>query len=369
MDPAPLAGIRIVDLSRLLPGPYCTWLLTSLGAEVIRIESPRGNDYTRTLPPVVEGTSVFFASLHRGKRSVALDTRHPRGQDALRTLLGTADVLVEGFKPGTLAKAGLAPETLRELYPGLVIASITGYGQTGPLANEPGHDVNYLGYAGVVAALGAPELPYAVQVADVAGGALMAAVGICAALVGKARTGRGRWLDISMTEGSLALHMPHVASALAEQRDLAPGGELLTGAYGAYRTYRCSDGELLTFGPLEPKFWCAFLERIGQPELTADPVELAALFATRPRDAWVGQLEGCCVGPALRTRELPQHPLFTERNCFEQVLGVPMPRSPFHWGGPPVVPALGRDTWAVLGVLGLPVAELVACGAAAGAPP
>lgn len=364
-DAGPLAGIRVVDLSRLLPGPYCTWLLTSLGAEVIRIEDPSGNDYTRTLPPIVEGTSVFFASLHRGKRSVALDTRRPEGQAALRALLATADVLVEGFKPGTLAKAGLAPETLLEEFPGLVIASITGYGQTGPLRHEPGHDVNYLGYAGVVAALGAPELPYAVQVADVAGGALMAAVGICAALVGKARTGRGRWLDISMTEGSLALHMPHVATALAEGRDLAPGGEMLTGAYGAYRTYRCADSKLLTFGPLEPKFWFAFLAHIEQPDLAADPVELAALFATRTRDAWMDLLSDCCAGPALDTRELPQHPLFTARNCFETVLGVPMPRSPFHWGAPPLVPALGRDTDDVLGALGLPVDELVASGVAA----
>ncbi len=364
-DPGPLAGIRVIDLSRLLPGPYCTWLLASLGAEVIRIEDPSGNDYTRTLPPVVEGTGVFFAALHRGKRSVALDTRHPRGQEALRTLLGTADVLVEGFKPGTLAKAGLAPGDLLARHPGLVIASITGYGQTGPLATEPGHDINYLGYAGVVAALGAPELPYAVQVADVAGGALMAAVGINAALVGKARTGLGRWLDISMTEGSLALHMPHVATALAEGRDLAPGREMLTGAYGAYRTYRCADDRLLTFGPLEPKFWLAFVAQVGQPDLAADPVALAALFRTRTRDAWMDLLSACCAGPALETLELPEHPLFAARNSFEDVLGVPMPRSPFRWGGPPVVPSLGRDTEQILGALGLPVDELVACGAAA----
>jgi len=363
-EPGPLSGVRVVDLSRLLPGPYCTWLLASLGAEVIRIEAPGGNDYTRSLPPVIEGTSVFFASLHRGKRSVALDTRHPRGQDALRSLLETADVLVEGFKPGTLAKAGLAPQVLRARFPRLVIASITGFGQDGPLASTPGHDVNYLGYAGIVAAVGAPELPYPVQVADVAGGALMAAVGISAALVGQVRTGQGRWLDISMTEGSLALHMPHVATALAEARDLVPGGEMLTGAYGAYRTYRCADDRLLTFGPLEPKFWFAFLEQIGQPELSADPAELAALFATRTRDDWMDLLSECCAGPALDTRELPDHPLFTERDCFEDVLGVPMPRSPFRWGGPPVVPALGRDTDEILGALGLPVDELVACGAA-----
>jgi crotonobetainyl-CoA:carnitine CoA-transferase CaiB-like acyl-CoA transferase len=365
LDPAPLAGIRVVDLSRLLPGPYCTWILASLGAEVIRIESPSGNDYTRLLPPVVEGTGIFFASLHRGKSSVALDTQHPMGQEALRVLLGTADVLVEGFKPGTLARAGLAPETLREQFPELVIASITGFGQTGPMAQEPGHDINYLGYAGVVTALGAPEFPYAVQVADIAGGALMAAVGICAALTGRARTGEGRWLDISMTEGALALHMPHVATALAEKRDLAPGGEMLTGAYGGYRTYRCSDGQLLTFGPLEPKFWMAFLQKIQQPDLAADPAELGALFATQPRDTWVRLLQGCCVGPALRTRELPHHPLFASRNSFETVLGVPMPKSPFRWGGPPLVPELGRDTEAILSALGLPVQDLIASGVAA----
>ncbi len=365
MDSAPLAGIRVIDLSRLLPGPYATWVLASLGAEVIRIEDPSGSDYTRTLPPVAEGTGIFFAALHRGKRSVALDTRHPRGGEAFRTLLGSADVLVEGFKPGTMARSGLAPETLRQEFPGLIIASITGYGQTGPLAMEPGHDVNYLGYAGVVAALGSPDHPYAVQVADVAGGALMAAVGICGSLVGRARTGQGRWLDISMTEGALALHMPHVATALAEGRDLVPGGEMLTGGYGAYRTYHCADGGLLTFGPLEPKFWIRFVAAVGQADLAAEPAELAALFLTRSRDEWVSLLQGCCVAPALKARELVNHPLFAERNCFEEVLGVPMPRSPFRWGGPPVVPSLGRDTDEVLGSLGLPVDELVACGVAA----
>ncbi len=361
--PPPLDGIRIVDLSRLLPGPWCTWLLASLGAEVIRIEDPAGSDYTRTLPPVVEGTGVFFASLHRGKRSVALDTRHPRGQEALRALLGTADVLVEGFKPGTLARVGLDPNELRETFPGLVIASITGYGQSGPLAQEPGHDVNYLGYAGVVAGVGDPELPYPVQVADVAGGALMAAAGICAALVGRERTGAGRWLDISMTEGALALHMPHVAMALAEGRDYVPGGEMLTGAYGAYRTYRCADGGLLTLGAIEPKFWTRLLLAVGQPDLAPAPEDLAALFATRPRDAWVELLEGCCAGPALRVTELPHHPHFAARGLFETVLGLPMPRSPFPWSPEPVVPALGQDTADVLGALGLPVDELEACGA------
>ncbi len=362
--PAPLEGLRVVDLSRLLPGPWCTWLLTSLGAEVIRIEDPSGSDYTRTLPPVVEGTSVFFASLHRGKRSVAIDTRHPREQEALRALLGTADVLVEGFKPGTLARSGLDPAELARAFPRLVVASITGYGQTGPLSQEPGHDLNYLGYAGVVAGIGAPELPFPIQVADVAGGALMAAAGICAALVGRERTGRGRWLDISMTEGVLALLMPHVATAVAEGRDHVPGGEMLTGGYGAYRTYRCADGGLVTLGALEPKFWARFLQKIERPDLAPVPEDLAALFSTRSRDDWVELLDGCCVGPALGVTELPRHPLFVERSMFETVLGLPMPRSPFPWSPDPVVPSLGQDTEAVLSALGLPVDELVDCGAA-----
>jgi len=372
-DPTPLTGpldgVRIVDLSRLLPGPFCSWYLASLGAEVIRVESPDRPDYTRAVPPMVDGQSVFFAAVNRGKRSVALDMRHPEGLAALETLIAGADVVLEGFRPGTLAASGLDPEALLERHPGLVIASISGFGQTGALRDEPGHDLNYLGYAGFVAALrpGEGTDPLPLQIADVAGGALTAALGIAAALFGRERSGRGRWLDISMTDGSLSLMTPMLAFALGEGRDLLPGGEMLTGAVPAYRTYVCADGGLLCVGALEPKFLqrlnAQLAERgIEPPQPTASA--MGALFAARPRDEWVAMLQDCCVSPALRATELSAHPLHTSRDSFEDVLGVRLPKAPFRWATAPDLPPLGADTRAVLAPLGVDVDALIAAGAA-----
>ena len=363
-DMGPLSGVRVVDMTRLLPGPFCSWYLQSLGAEVIRIESPAG-DMIRSLPPLVEGQGVFHAALDRGKRSVALDTRKAGGQEALRALLETADVFLESFRPGVLASAGLGPEALRERFPRLILCSITGFGQTGPLAELPGHDLNYAGYAGIVAACEGPETaPFPVQVADLAGGALTAALGVSAALVEQGKTGRGRWLDIAMTEGSLSLMAPHIAVALAEERDLRPGGELLTGGYGAYRTYNCRDNRWITVAPIEPKFWMRLRELVEDAPSAPDAEALAALFATRDRDDWVSLLQDCCVGPALTAQELPEHPHFVARGCFEQVLGVAMPRAPFPWSASPVVPRLGQDTVELLSPLGVDVEALVSSGAA-----
>ena len=365
--PGPLDGVRIVDISRLLPGPYCTWLLGSLGAEVIRVESPAGGDPARGMPPIVSGHGVFHAALDRGKRSVALDLRHPLGVEAFRTMLDSADVLVESFRPGTLARAGLAPDALRVDRPHLVACSITGFGQTGPLRDHPGHDLNYQGYAGIVAACGGdPIFPYPVQVADVAGGSLMATVGILAALLERERTGAGRWLDVSMTEGALALFAPHLAMALAEERDHLPGGEMLTGGYGGYRTYRCADGGLVTVAPLEPKFWSSLVAALGgEAPDTPVPEALASLFARRPRDAWVDLLKEACVGPVLQAREVPGLEHFTARGAFETVLGIPMAKAPFPWSARSGVRQLGEDTRPVLSALGLDVDAMIRAGAAA----
>jgi crotonobetainyl-CoA:carnitine CoA-transferase CaiB-like acyl-CoA transferase len=355
-----LAGVRVVDLSRLLPGPFCSWILASLGAEVIRVEPPGGGDYSRALPPIAQGHGVFFAALNRGKQSVALDVRTPQGHAALLALLETADVLLEGFKPGALARSGLAPEVLLERFPDLVIASITGFGQQGALTLEPGHDLNYCGYAGIVAASERLE-PVAVQVADLAGGALTAAAGISAALVGVARGTGGRHLDVSMTHGALALMAPQLAMVQADDRDLVPDGELLTGGMGLYRSYRCADDRLLTVGPLEPKFWALLQAQLPDAPAAPDAAALAALFCKEPLQHWVDTLKRCCVGPALRARELPEHPVHAGR--FESVLGVPMARAPFPWSPAPVVPELGAHTVQVLGPL-VDVDALLASGCA-----
>ena len=354
----PLSGIRIVDLSRLLPGPFCSWYLASLGADVVRVDPPTGGDYLRSFPPVVQGTGVFYACIHRGKRSVCLDLRDPSSHEAFHALLATADVLLEGFRPGTLASGGLGPQALLARHERLLVASITGYGQTGPLAQEPGHDLNYQGLAGVVAAVGGEE-PYPVQVADVGGGSLTAALTICAALVGRDRgTLDRRWLDISMTEGVLGLMAPHLATACAEDRSLRPGGETLTGALPSYRAYRCADGRWICVGALEPKFLARLMTQAGGSP-SAD------LFASKPLNEWLELLQDCCVSPALEVAEVVAHPQHAARDVFEQVLGIPMARAPFPWRSACHVAVPGEHTRELLEPLGVDVDALVALGVSA----
>jgi len=358
----PLSGIRVVDLSRLLPGPFCTWYLAALGAEVIRIERPEGGDPTRALPPFREGESVFHAYLNRQKASVALDTRDPRGQECLLELLGTADVLVESFRPGVMASASLAPETLSERFPRLVIASMTGYGQDGPLADVPGHDLNFCGYAGVIAASDAGE-PSILQMGDYAG-ALTACVSILAALFARERSGKGRVLDISMTEATLALMGPHLAAVRAEDRNFSPSAEPLTGGLGNYRVYRCRDGKQLCFAPLEPKFWLAFCQESG---FTGAPNEadLAAFFLQEDRDYWVASLGQACVSPALTADEIFEQAHFRGRACFEQILGIEMVRDPFGYGASGPSPKLGQDTDRILSGLAVDLKSLYEAGVVA----
>jgi len=293
---------------------------------------------------------------------LALDTRDPLGREALVALLETADVLVESFRPGVLGSVGLAPTDLSARFPRLIVASITGYGQTGPLAASPGHDLNFAGYAGIVAATD-DGAPYPVQVADLAGGALTACLAIVAALFGRERTGEGRVLDISMAEGALALMAPHLATARAEGRNFKPSGEFLTGGLGNYRTYVCKDGKPLCFAPLEPKFWMRFCEIIGRPSLP-DPSALGEMFRERDRDEWVELLSEVCVSPALSVEEVFENAHFQARECFEKVLGMEMVKAPFPYDGNRNVPALGEDTERILAELDIDRERLYAANVA-----
>jgi crotonobetainyl-CoA:carnitine CoA-transferase CaiB-like acyl-CoA transferase len=243
------------------------------------------------------------------------------------------------------------------------VASITGYGQDGPLANTPGHDLNFSGYAGFVAAA-EDGAPYPVQVADLAGGALTACVAILAALFGRERSGRGRALDISMSEGALALIAPHLACARAEERNFRPSAELLSGGLGNYRTYVCKDGKALCFAPLEPKFWIRFCEIVGRQALP-DPEALKAFFLERDREEWVALLEEVCVSPALTVEEIFENAHFKARECFEKVLGIDMVRAPFPYARDTHVPVLGEDTERILAELDIDRASLYAAKIAA----
>jgi crotonobetainyl-CoA:carnitine CoA-transferase CaiB-like acyl-CoA transferase len=292
-----LQGIRVVDLSRLLPGPFCTQLLVDLGAEVIKVEEPAGGDYLRHMPPHLDdGTCVLFHALNRGKKSVCLDLKLDDDRTKLLALLATADVLVESFRPGVMAKLGLSPERLLEENPRLVVCSISGYSQTGEYRLKAGHDLNYLARAGALGMMKEPTvLP--IQVADLAGGALPAAFQICAALVGRARTGKGALIDVSMTHNIHGLLASSFArNAAVPDEELGGGRDLLVGRVPCYGVYRVKDG-FISIGSLEPKFWQGLCAALEMPELrdrgmddgaAGDEVRalLGARLATKTKAEW-----------------------------------------------------------------------------------
>lgn len=352
----PLADVRILDLSRLLPGPACTWYLQGMGARVDRVESPGVGDFTRHIPPYVDGTGAYFAAVSRGKRSLALDLRKPGAASLVQRLLARYDVLVEGFKPGVLEAMGLDPAELLERHPKLVIARLSGFGQTGPWRDRPAHDLNYVGLTGSLAA--AAEGPHGpavppVQVADL-GGALIAATGIAAALYGRERTGRGRVLDVSLTEAALSFMAPHVVAFTAEGREPIAGGEVLSGGFPMYGVYRCADGRWLTVGAVEPKFQNAVASTVG----AFGRDDLRAAFLTRPRDEWVELLAQACVGPVLAFAELAEHPQLRDRGAVARLgettwVRPPLADEPLHGA----VPGIGQHTDEILDEAGVDEGE------------
>jgi alpha-methylacyl-CoA racemase len=316
---AMLSGVRILDLSRLLPGPFATWLLQAHGAEVVKLEDPRGGDYLRWIPPFEGELGAMFTALNRDKRSLTLDLRQPGGQRVLRALLPRFDVVLESFRPGVLGRFGLDFDTLHQQHPGLVFASLTGFGQTGDWASQPGHDINFQGLAGLLApasrTAGVPALP-ALPVADLAGGALMAAFTITAALLQRERTGAGARLDLSMTDGAAALLYPFVATSIATPEPPPPGGDMLTGGQPCYGVYRCADGGLITLAALEPQFQSLLCEATGLGPAPPTRDALTKVFATQPRDHWVEQLAPACVGPLLELEELLEGSLVASRGVL-----------------------------------------------------
>jgi crotonobetainyl-CoA:carnitine CoA-transferase CaiB-like acyl-CoA transferase len=314
MSTPPLEGIHVLDLTRLLPGGYATQMLADLGADVLKIEEPGQGDYARVTPPFARGVGQAFLAVNRNKRSAALNLKHPAGREALLRLVDSADVLVESFRPGVMARLGLAWETLHARNPRLIVCALTGYGQDGPYSQRPGHDINYIGYAGLLAHLtraGQPPTMPGAQFADIGGGGLMAVVGIQAALVGRGATGEGRYVDVSMLDGTLGL-LPLLASnALSGVAEPQPDEFYLSGALPGYNVYETADGRYITLGALEPKFWAAFCRRVEREDLIARHIptsvedraasmaELAAIFRTKTRDEWVAELgaEDVCLGP------------------------------------------------------------------------
>jgi len=379
LDTQPLAGLRVLDLSRLLPGPYATLVLADLGADVIKIEAPEGGDYLRWMPPLTGKVSWAFFALNAGKRSVAIDLKKPEGVAALRTLAKQADVLVESFRPGVMDRLGLGYATLAADNPRLVYCALTGFGQTGPYRDVAGHDLNYMALAGALGLGGPVDRPpqvLPVQVADISG-SLWALVAILAALQARNMNGQGRFLDVSMTDGVTgfltAALAPHVGSGAAPP---VRGADVLTGGQASYNVYATSDGGFLSVAPLEPKFWLTFCQCVGRTEWLKrqfDPslkAEVAALLATRTRAEWEAIFAGtdACVEPVLSSAEIAKHPLHVARGMLIESEGLTRLRTPTrHPDAPPAgkAPALGEHTRAVLSEAGLSdeqIAQLVAAG-------
>jgi len=395
----PLAGLKVLDLSRLLPGGFCSLLLADLGADVLKVEDTGMGDYIRWAPPYVEGAepsarSALFLSLNRNKRSIRVDLKSEQGRDVLLRLVREHDVLLESFRPGVLDRLGVGYERLKQENPGLVLCAISGYGQDGPARDRSGHDMNYLGLNGVLGLTGekdGPPVQASAQIADLGGGALMAAVGILAALRERDRSGVGQLVDVSMFDGSLSWLAMTAAQMLAERRTPHRGELMLSGSVLCYRPYACKDG-WVTLGALEPKFWQAWCRGVAREDLVErqfDPPGSEAhravegVFAERTRAEWqaFASQHDCCLEPVLALDEALDSELVRAREMVVaidqpgaaepvELLGVPIklsrtPGDPHRAPGP----ALGEHTDEVLAAAGYDagaIAALKASGAVAG---
>ncbi|MGH8447361.1 MAG: CaiB/BaiF CoA transferase family protein [Solimonas sp.] len=374
-----LAGLKVLDVSRLLPGPFCTLYLAQLGAEVIKIEEPAGGDYVRALSP------DLFAQVNRNKRSVTLDLRKPQGAELFRQLAAQSDVVIESFRPGVMDRLGCGYEALKAINPRLVYAALTGYGQTGPYRDRAGHDMNYCAYAGALDQVGnamGPALSNT-QVADLAGGALTCAVGVLAAVHGARASGQGCYVDSAMLDGTLALQVAAMSALRVFGRTHPRGTDMLTGALPNYSLYECADGKWFALGSLEPKFWQAFCVAAGQPELgkgipapgaQAEQARAAtaALFRTRTRDAWETLLApaDACTSGIYTLEEALANEQVQARGLVEDCGGKPAIAQPLRFvdaeataSAPP--PKLGADTRALLATLGIDDAAYAALKSAA----
>jgi alpha-methylacyl-CoA racemase len=361
---APLADIRVVDFSTLLPGPMCSLLLAQAGALVTKVERPGRGDEMRSYEPKFGTDSVNFALLNQGKRSVAIDLKDPTGARQAMELVATADVVIEQFRPGVMDRLGLGYEAMRAVNSRIVYCAITGWGQTGPLADVAAHDLNYQAEAGLLGltagADGAPGLPN-VLVADLAGGAYPAMMNILLALRAREETGTGCFLDVSMADNLFPLVYWGLGNGSVAGLWPTPGGDLVTGGTARYQVYRTRDGRYLACAPLEQKFWENFLRVLDAPQLVNDAADpqgtraaVAGIIARRTADEWLQSFAGvdACVSVVKSLQEAVAAPQFRARGVFaagirsddgREIPALPLPIAPlFRDGQARSAPALGE---------------------------
>jgi len=391
MGERPLSDVKILDLTRLLPGGFCTLLLADLGADVIKVEDTGQGDYVRWAPPYYGseehtplGTrSAIYLALNRNKRSIRLDLKQEGGKQALLKLVESADVLVESFRPGVLDKLGVGYDVLRQANPALVYCPITGYGQDGPNRDRAGHDLNYLGLNGILGLTGeagGPPIQSGAQIADLGGGGLTAAVGILAALHDVRRSGEGQLVDISMTDGSLSWLVMEAARYFGSGEVPERGNIMLSGGIVCYRPYEAADG-WVTCGALEPKFWQRFCKAVEREDLIEKQFEkpgsdahrqVAEIFRARTCAEWkaFNDEHDAMIEPILDLDEALESELVREREMtvtYEQPemgeikqLGFPIKLSRTPAGIERPAPALGEHTAEVLGASGYSNEEIQA---------
>ena len=382
-NPAPLEGVRILDLTRLFPGPLATMMLGDLGAEVIKVEDPQTGDLTRYWPPFKEGIGAGFLALNRSKLSFTVNLKDPKGRELFMKLAADSDVVVEGFRPGVIDRLGIGYEDLKQVRQDIILCSISGYGQDGPYRLRAGHDINYCARTGVLGLTGVrrgPPMMLGVQVGDVTGGSWQALAGILGALFQREKTGRGQWVDVAMTEGALTTATLMLAGAFVSEK-LPPRGEApLAGGYPGYGVFETADGRYLSVGALEPHFFDALCEALGLNEHKGKTgllgeegftlrEEIARAIKTRTQKEWTQVFENveACVEPVLEPEEVLAEPQLNHRKMF---FGMEHPTAgtlklmstPLRLAGrsAPHLPAprLGEHTAEILKRLGLPEEEI-----------
>ncbi len=380
----PLAGVKIIDFTRLLPGPLATMFLADLGADVIKIEDPDNPDYIRDFEPRINEMSMLYLALNRSKRSLAINSLSARGKQVIYDLVKTADVLIEQYRPGVMKELGFGYEELKKINPLLIYVSITGYGQQSAKAMHAGHDLNYIAIAGALGITGGSNGEITIpgfQLADIAGGGYMAMNAVTTALYQRERTGEGDWIDVAMTDAAVPFTALQFAAWQGTKQNIPRGGFELSGALANYNVYKCSDGKFVALGSLEPKFWSKFCNKIGKQEWSGlflkqgDELlnlkqKVSALFLTKTQAAWVDYFkeDDFCFTAVNDLEDMESDPYLNERGMFAEnehaavgkykTINQPLKFKQTKFDNNWSAPDLGEDTAGILKELNYSEADL-----------
>jgi alpha-methylacyl-CoA racemase len=377
----PLQGIKILDMTRLLPGPLATMIMADMGAEVIKVELPNMPDGTRNYPPFIHNKSVNYIAANRSKRSLAIDYSTEKGKSIIYKLVQQCDIFIEQFRPNYLKKYDLDYESIKKIHPKIIYVSLSGYGQTGKYAHKGGHDINFIAHAGILHLnkKGNDIHIPGTQIADIAGGSYMAVIACLSALWARNQQNIGQYIDVSMCDAALPLISIPLHHYWATQQVPNADEMFLSGALANYNTYVCKDNKHIALGALEPKFWNTFCQIVNKPlwlekmyDFTPENQaqlknELQTLFLSKNRDAWIDMFSeyDICISPVLALDEIEQHELFTSRNMICDIEGEKGIANPIHFSATKVQPQckspeLGEDTHQILKSIGLSDAEILA---------